>query len=74
MPSLPQRLAALALAPSLLTGCATSGSDACPPVRVYGPAFRAEAVAELPLLPPDSAIEQMLADYAVMRMQSRACR
>jgi len=74
MPSLPQRLAALALAPSLLSGCATSSSDACPPVRSYGPAFRAEAVAELALLPPDSAIEQMLADYAVMRMQSRACR
>lgn len=74
MPSLPQLLAALALAPSLLTGCATSGSDACPPVRDYGPAFRAEAIAELSLLPSDSAIEQMLADYAVMRMQSRACR
>ena len=74
MPSLPPRLAALALAPSLLTACATSGSDACPPVRDYGPVFRAEAIAELSLLPADSAIEQMLADYAVMRMQSRACR
>ena len=74
MLSLPRRLAALALAPSLLTACATSGSDACPPVREYGAAFRAEAVAELSLLPPESAIEQMLADYAVMRMQSRACR
>jgi hypothetical protein len=58
----------------LLTACATRGSDACPPVRDYDPAFRAAAVAELSLLPPDSAIEQMLADYAVMRMQSRACR
>ena len=73
MPSLLPRLAALVLAPSLLSGCATSGSDACPPVRPYGPAFRAEAVAELALLPPDSAIEQMIEDYAVMRMQSRAC-
>jgi len=43
-------------------------------VPEYGQAFRAEAVAELSLLPPDSAIERMLADYAVMRMQSRACR
>ncbi|HKW52395.1 MAG TPA: hypothetical protein VJO12_01800 [Stellaceae bacterium] len=58
----------------MLIGCATNGSDACPPVPEYGAAFRAEAVAELSLLPPDSAIERMLADYAVMRMQSRACR
>ncbi|HJT08686.1 MAG TPA: hypothetical protein VJ747_17275 [Stellaceae bacterium] len=71
---MPQRLAALTLAPSLLIGCATSGSDSCPPVPEYGQAFRAAAVAELWLLPPDSAIERMLADYAVMRMQSRACR
>lgn len=74
MPSLPRRLAGLTLASSLLIGCATSGSDACPPVPEYGQAFRAEAAAELSLLPPDSAIERMLADYAVMRMQSRACR
>ena len=74
MPSLPRRLAALTLAPSLLIGCATSSSDTCPPVPEYGQAFRAEAAAELSLLPPDSAIERMLADYAVMRMQSRACR
>lgn len=74
MPSLPPRLAALTLVPSLLIGCATSGSDTCPPVPEYGEAFRAEAVAELSLLPPDSAIERMLADYAVIRMQSRVCR
>ena len=74
MPSLPRRLAALTLAPSLLIGCATSGSDSCPPVPEYAPALRAEAIEELSLLPPDSAIERMLADYAVMRMQSRACR
>ena len=74
MPSLPPRLAALTLVPSLLIGCATSGSDSCPPVPEYGQAFRAEAVAELSLLPPDSAIERMLADYAVIRMQSRVCR
>ena len=73
MLSLPRRLAALTLAPSLLIGCAVQGSDTCPPVPEYGQAFRAEAVAELSLLPPDSAIERMLADYAVMRMQSRAC-
>jgi hypothetical protein len=73
MPSSRRRRAALLLAPSLLSACATI-SDACPPVRDYAAALRAEAAEELTLLPPDSAIEQMLADYAVMRAQSRACR
>ncbi len=74
MHSLKRRLAALALAPSLLTACATVASDACPPVRDYDAAFRAQAIEELSLLPQGGAIEQMLADYVVMREQSRACR
>lgn len=36
--------------------------------------MRARAVEELPLLPQGSAIEQMLADYAVLRRQVLACR
>lgn len=74
MRSLKRRLAALVLAPSLLTACAATTSDTCPPVHDYDAAFRAEAIEELSLLPPHAAIEQMLADYAVMRAQSRACR
>jgi hypothetical protein len=61
------------IAPLLLAACSTVNSNPCPPVRVYDDAFRKRAVAELSLLPVDSAIEQMLADYAVMRAQARAC-
>lgn len=39
----------------------------------YDRAFRERAAGELYLLPPDSALAEMVADYAVMRAQSRAC-
>ncbi len=74
MRSLKRPLAALVLAPNLLTACATIASDVCPPVHDYSVALRTQAAAELSLLPPGAAIEQMMADYAVMRAQSRACR
>ena len=45
----------------------------CPPVVEYGREFQARAADELDLLPEGSAIAQMLADYAVMREQARAC-
>jgi hypothetical protein len=59
----------------LLTGCATDRSDGapCPPVFAYSREFLARAADELASLPADSAIEQMLADYQVMRDQARAC-
>ena len=65
----------LAIAASLLAGCATERSDGapCPPVVAYSRDFLAHAADELGSLPPDSAIEQMLADYQVMRDQARAC-
>ena len=65
----------LAIAASLLTGCATERSDGapCPPVVEYGREFLARAASELDSLPAGSAIEQMLADYQVMRDQARAC-
>lgn len=73
------QLAVLAIATSLLSGCATVGSDgsgpgACPPVVEYSREFQARAAAELALLPEGSAIENMLSDYAVMREQARAVR
>lgn len=73
------RLAALAIAASLLSACATAGSEApavaiCPPVVEYSREFQARAAAELDLLPERSAIAEMLSDYAVMRDQARACR
>lgn len=68
------RAAGLAIAASLLAGCATERSDgACPPVVEYSGEFLARAAGELESLPTSSAIEQMLADYQVMRDQARAC-
>jgi len=46
----------------------------CPPVVEYSREFQARAAEELVLLPEDSAVAEMLADYAVMREQARACR
>ena len=45
----------------------------CPPVVAYSRDFLARAAGELDSLPPSSTIEQMLADYQVMRDQARAC-
>ncbi len=39
----------------------------------YSQDFLARAAGELDSLPAGSAIEQMLADYQVMREQARAC-
>nr|WP_246175393.1 hypothetical protein [Paracoccus limosus] len=74
-----QQLAALAIATSLLSGCATDGSEpgiatACPPVVEYTRELQARAADELDLLPEGSAIAEMLADYSVMRTQVRSCR
>jgi hypothetical protein len=59
----------------LLAGCATERSDGapCPPVVNYSREFFARAPDELASLPAGSAIEQMLADYQVMRDQARVC-
>ncbi len=70
------RAIVLAIAASLLAGCATERSDGapCPPVVAYSRAFLARAAVELDSLPAGSAIEQMLADYQVIRDQARLCR
>ncbi len=73
-----RQLAALAIVTSLLSGCATDGSDgggfwACPPVVEYGREFQARAADELILPPDDSAIAEMLSDCSVMRNQAKAC-
>lgn len=52
---------------ALLTGIA------CPPVVGYGREFQARATEEPGVLPEESAIAEMLADYSVMRDQGRAC-
>ena len=45
----------------------------CPPVVAYGQAARDRAAVELEALPEDAALVGMMADYAVMRTQARAC-
>jgi hypothetical protein len=59
----------------LLAGCATARSDGapCPPVVNYSREFLARAADELASLPAGSPIEQMLADYQMMRDQARVC-
>jgi hypothetical protein len=47
---------------------------ACPPVVEYSRELQAKAAEDLASLPEGSAIAEMLADYAVMREQARACR
>ena len=74
-----RQLAVLAIATSLLSGCATVGSNppiatVCPPVVEYSREAQARATEELRLLPEEPAIAEMLADYAVMRDQARACQ
>lgn len=61
----------------LLTGCAAAVSKpviVCPPVVEYDAEFLNRAADEVDSLPAQSAIEAMLADYSVMREQSRSCR
>lgn len=77
--SLMLRPAALALAASLLIGCATAPSEprlvtVCPPIVEYDVTVRNQVIVELDLLPEPSAIEGMLRDYAVLRDQIRICR
>jgi len=74
-----RQLAALAIGTSLLSGCATVGSNkvgsaTCAPFIEYSRELQARAAEELALLPHGSAIAEMLIDYAVMRDQARACR
>jgi hypothetical protein len=74
-----RRLAVLATATSLLSGCATVGSDggslgACPPVVRYSRELQARAAEELAELPEDSAIAEMISDYVVLREQASICK
>ena len=72
------RLSVLAIVTSLLSGCATAGSEprvvaVCPPQVDYNREFQARAAEELALLPERSGIAELLADYSVIRDQTRAC-
>ncbi|AZY94048.1 hypothetical protein EOJ32_10495 [Paracoccus sp. Arc7-R13] len=74
-----RRRAALVIATSLLSGCATAGSEtggisACPPVVEYSRGLQARAADELLLLPERSVLAEMMSDYVVLREQAWACR
>jgi hypothetical protein len=60
--------------PERATSTASAAANGCPPLRSYSDEFRKRAVAELDLLPANSAVEEMLTDYAVLRQQVRACQ
>ncbi len=73
-----RQLVVLAIATSSLNGCAMVGSNppiaiVCPPVVEYSRETQARATEELDLLPEETAIAEMLADYSLMRDQAGAC-
>jgi hypothetical protein len=70
--SLPQ---SPAVTPCALAACARARSEnpPCPAVVAYGKDFLAQAANEVDKLPAGSAIEQMLADYQVMRDEAGVC-
>ncbi|MDP3961716.1 MAG: hypothetical protein Q8Q26_16915 [Pseudorhodobacter sp.] len=75
---MPQRAAPL-IAMLSLGACAMGGSEggglgACPPVVAYSRAEQAQSAVEVEALPEGAVVVRMLADYAVMREQARACR
>ncbi|SDX93291.1 hypothetical protein SAMN04488238_1462 [Roseicitreum antarcticum] len=60
-----------------LSACATGGSDTiapCPPIVEYSSVDMKRAADEVGALPESAIIIQMLADYAVLYNQMRACR
>jgi len=59
-----------------LAGCgpAISEGPICPPVVPYTAEAQARAADEMAALPPGAVLPEMLADYAALRDQLRACR
>jgi len=68
---------ALAAAMIFLTGCEKAGSEtphgACPPVVKYTSAEQAMVAEEIAALPEGALIVGWMADYAVLRDQTRTC-
>jgi len=61
----------------LLSGCARVGFEsppgACPPVVEYDRAEQVSVAEEVASLPEGAVIAEWLADYAVLREQTRIC-
>ncbi len=69
-------LALLVIATLSLAACATAPSRpsaVCPPVVAYDRAFQARLAEEIQRLPPGTALERAMLDYARLRDQARAC-
>ncbi len=56
-----------------LTGCATASFE-CGSVKEYAPEIQSAAADELQALPANSVIAMFIADYGIMRAETRACQ
>jgi hypothetical protein len=65
----------LLLAPILLIGCASPGSDTCGllPLRTYGPIFSMQLADEVQAAPAAAVWPQAVTDYVALRDAVRAC-
>lgn len=66
-------LALTLTAAALLSGCATADFE-CPIPKEYSAEVQGQAADELEALPEGSLVAELVADYGVLRAQSRACR
>lgn len=58
----------------LLSACSTVVSSGCPRLVEYTEAEQARAANELLQLPDDAVLGKMIADYGVVRAETRVCR
>lgn len=66
----------LVIATLSLTACATAPSRpavVCLPIAAYDRAFQARLADEIQRLPPGTALERAMLDFARLRDQARAC-
>ncbi len=74
MNSFGRRLAALAIATSLSSGCAATVSSPCPPLVNYDENSTEKLASEIEAMQPGMVTPSVIADYMLLREQVRACR
>lgn len=57
----------------LLTACADTNFNSCPPVKIYSNEEQDAAYAEMNHLRRDSEVRAMMNDYKQLRDENRAC-